>query len=65
MTNEECEGILGSRITRDMVCTRNNAGTGLCANDRGSPLVAGLQLLAIASSSEACGTTRPVRFEIK
>lgn len=60
MTNEECEGILGSRITRDMVCTRNNDGSGLCANDRGSPLVAGLQLIGIASSSEACGTTRPV-----
>jgi len=59
------EGILGSRITRDMICTRNNDGSGLCANDRGSPLVAGLQLIGIASSSEGCGTTRPVRYEIK
>ena len=65
MTNEECEVILGRTLTRDVVCTRNNDGSGLCANDRGSPLVAGLQLIGIASSSEACGTTRPVSLKLK
>ena len=61
MTFEECESLHGpERITRDVICTRNVVGNGMCGTDIGSPLVSNVQLIGIASWSIPCATGRPV-----
>ncbi|KAG5670597.1 hypothetical protein PVAND_000848 [Polypedilum vanderplanki] len=59
ISNEACEAVHGSRITREKMCTNNSDGSGICTTAVGSPLVSGLHLIGIASWTAGCGTTTP------
>lgn len=51
------------RITDDKLCTYTRASEGLCFGDEGGALIAGGQVIGVASWQVPCATGRPDVYE--